>query len=199
MFRRFTCSIALLFLAGAANATTYYYGQLMTPLGSGSATLTTDFDVLNVSLSGSGIPGGGLVAPSLSYTHIFAPSVPVGQILSAALSVALFDDANPFSDFVNPNEWASISLDGLAWQNGQAVLNVLSGAVTVTTFSTDGQLGVTVTSNATDFVVASSLFKVRFNDTAASTAPVVPEPAALFVFGAGALIVAGVLRRRAAA
>jgi hypothetical protein len=183
-------------LGSSAQAATFYYGQLLTAAGSGTATLASDFDDLSVALSGNGLPNGGLVSDALSYQHTFEAVIGAPKILWASLSVGLVDDATPWSDLVIPNEMATITLDGAAWGAGQAVLNVLSGAVQVSTFEKDGVLGVTVTSNGTDFRVATSLFKVAYTD---SPAPVVPEPGAIAVFALGALLAAGALRKRLAA
>lgn len=188
--------VLALALASSAQAATFYYGQLLTPGGSASATLPSDFESLSLSLSGVGLPNGGLVTDALQYDHTFKSLVDAPKILWASLGVALVDDLLPWTDALIPNEWATIALDGAVWSSGQAVLNVLSGAVTVTTFEKDGVLGVTVTSNGTDFRVASSLFKVAYTD---SPAPVVPEPGAIVAFGVGTLLAAAALRRRALA
>lgn len=177
-------------------AATSYYGELLTPLGGGRATLSTDFAY--GSFSGAewlpALPNGGLVtgdAP-LSFTHTFAPGVGVASIQSAYLYIGLVDDGAPFSDFIVPNEYARIALDSNLWGSGQGVLNVIHGAVSLSAFALDGQFVVTVSSaNRADFRVAGSLFKVKFE----SAAPI-PEPSAIIVFTLGGLLVAGMLWRR---
>jgi hypothetical protein len=194
-------SVAVLVAASAAQAVSIY-GELLTVSGGARATLTTDFGYGDFTLSVAGaeliagLPNDGWVGPlsPLSYTHYFEPGVAVDSIESAWLYVGLVDDATPLSDFLNPNEIASIAIDGSAFASGSAVLNVLGGSLAITTFSdADHGFGVTVSStNGTDFRVAGSLFKVKFN-----AAPPVPEPSAIAVFGLGvALVGFRLLRRR---
>lgn len=195
-------SAVLIGWVGAASAVSIY-GELLTPVGGARATLSVDFGYSDFSLSVAGaeliagLPNGGLVGPQtpLSYTHLFDPGVPVASIESAWLYVALVDDATPWTDGLNPNELAQVQVDGALWGQGQAVLNLLGGSLTVSTFSVDNQFGVTVSSaNGTDFRVAGSLFKVKFE-----AAPPVPEPSSFAAFGLGAVLVgAAVLRRQRA-
>ncbi len=186
--------------AGMAQAVSVY-GEFLTPDWGVRATLTADFGYgdLNLSVSGAeqiaGLPSGGYVgAAPLSYTHRFSPGVPVDSIEGAWLYVGLADDAYHLRDpdLWNPNEYAEIEINGDLFTQGSAVFNVLGGSLSIAAFRDDGEFLVTVSSpNLTDFRVAGSLFKVKFN-----AAPPIPEPTSAAVFGLGAVLVGAVLLRR---
>jgi hypothetical protein len=189
--------------AGTAQAVSVY-GEFLTPDWGVRGTLTADFGYgdLDLSVSGvekiDGLPDGGLVNPELSYTHHFKPGVSVDSIEGAWLCVGLVDDAYRLRDpdLWNPNEYAEIEIDGQFWKQGSAVLNVLGGSLSIAAFEQDGEFVVTVSStNSSDFRVAGSLFKVKFN---AASAPPIPEPTSAAVFGLGAAVVGIVLLRRRA-
>jgi hypothetical protein len=180
------------------------YGEFLTPDWGVRGTLTVDFEYgdLDLSVSGveqiAGLPNGGYVGADapLSYTHYFKPGVSVDSIEGAWLCVGLVDDAYRLTDpdLWSPNEFAEIELDGALWREGSAVFNILGGSLSISAFEQDGEFLVTVSSaNLTDFRVAGSFFKVKFN-----AAPPIPEPSAAAVFGLGAAVVGIVLLRRRA-
>jgi hypothetical protein len=182
------------------------YGEFLTPDWGVRGTLTVDFEYgdLDLSVSGveqiAGLPNGGYVGADapLSYTHYFKPGVSVDSIEGAWLCVGLVDDAYRLRDpdLWSPNEFAEIEIDGALWKQGSAVINVLGGSLSIAAFQQDGEFVVTVSSaNSTDFRVAGSFFKVKFN---AASAPPIPEPSSAAVFGLGAAVVGIVLLRRRA-
>jgi hypothetical protein len=189
--------------AGMAQALSVY-GEFLTPDWGVRGTLSVDFEYgdLDLSVSGveqiAGLPDGGYVGATqpLSYTHYFKPGVAVDSIEGAWLCVGLVDDAYPNSDLWIPSEYAEIEIDDTLWKQGSAVFNVLGGSLSIAAFEQDGEFVVTVSSaNSSDFRVAGSFFKVKFN---AASAPPIPEPTSAAVFGLGAAVVGMVLLRRRA-
>jgi len=197
--RSLLIAVVVVAWAGMAQAVSVY-GEFLTPDWGVRATLTVDFDYgdLDLSVSGAeqiaGLPNGGYVGSStpLSYTHHFKPGVSVDSIEGAWLCVGLVDDAYPLTDLWTPNEYAEIEINGELWTKGSAVFNVLGGSLAIDAFEQDGEFVVTVSStDSSDFRVAGSLFKVKYNPT-----PPIPEPTSAAVFGLGAVLVGAVVLRR---
>lgn len=189
----------LLFSAGTASATSFFYVEAFTNtlLGNvhGTALLPSFngsvYDFLqNASLDvlGSGL-GSGYVGPGdpLEITHTFAPGVPVNSVQGAWLVVSVMDDHDLF-EF----EHALIDVDGDPFASGQATLNIFADSVGAYIQAAGDSFLETVSSSRGDFKVVFSALKVKFDG--GSTA-VIPEPTAALVFGAGLLLVRR--RRRA--
>jgi hypothetical protein len=175
--------------AYTANLFGDFHGRatLATDAGSLSELLAgTDFDLL-----GDGL-GAGLVTTStpLTVTHVFSPSLAVGSIESASLTVSVIDDLDLLS-----TEEVAISVGGstIDGGSGSVLAGLFGGDVTAVITSVGDALDVTITAVKGDFKVGFSALVVKFDGGAVPGGPSIPEPSAALVFAAGLLVVA---RRR---
>lgn len=206
---------ALVVSAGSIQAAPYTYGELLLGDGAYRVTRTADFSDVDTSWTNpvAGGLGSGLVtefAP-LEYIHTFAPTVNLYDINSISLKVAIVDDELLSLDGLFWNEEADIQVaqDGSFNPDEDQILmlHLFKGAITVSAIQNAGdQLNIKVTAanvnnrKLDDFKVLASQLKVRFNGgvTEPGTTPPIPEPSAAIVFGLGALLAAGALRKRLA-
>jgi hypothetical protein len=140
---------------------------------------------------------------SLEYTHFFEPATDPGIAISsidgAWLEVGIFDDSqcrrlrSCANDWLFESEVASIDLNSVEWQTGQATAHVFFGNITAQAnlLVNNGLLDVSITSEHGDFTVVWSTLTTRYTwDVAGgggSGSPM-PEPSAALVFAIGALV-----------
>lgn len=149
--------------------------------------------------------GLGYVADgqTLEYTHFFEPAtntdIQISSIDSSVLAIGIFDDAHCVRlrgcvvDWLFQTEVATIDLNDVEWQTGQATANVFFGEVSAQAnlLVNGGLLDVTVTSGGGDFRVLWSRLETTYTwDFAGGggSGPPMPEPSAALVFAIGALV-----------
>jgi hypothetical protein len=184
----------VLLVSGTADAVSFY-GELKTATGvpffsdrTGRATVDLDFDPFSFAwTASSSSPGLGspLVGPTKTYTHTFAPGVPVAAVHGAWLLVSVIDDGDL------SHEIATIAVDGALFDEGQATFNLFVGTVTASIGAAGDTIEVTVSALKGDFKLVASALKVKFSP--------IPEPTTGVLLTAGLAGLAWRSRRRGAA
>lgn len=147
---------------------------------------------------------------TLDYQHFFEPAtdsnIEISSIDSVLLQVAISDDwrcsrlSQCAYDWLYQGEVASIDLNGIDWQTGQATANLFIGNITAQAnlLLNDGLLDVSVSSEYGDFTVLWSRLDTTYTWAAAGgggAGTPMPEPSAALVFAVGALVVQRRVRR----
>jgi hypothetical protein len=141
--------------------------------------------------------GNGYVAHRsyVQYTHTFAPTESVDSIVSASLSIAIWDDQL----FEFEPETVTISLDGELWKKNQATWAYLHDSVSAHLFEEDGEFKVTVFATQGDTQIGWSFFSATYLTPDVSTSgggvSPMPEPGGVALFYSG-LLVFGTVRSR---